>query len=70
MAFRRDIIKRSLVVAAIVGTVLNIINQGNVVMASGSLDVFKCILTYMVPYCVATYSAVKALATQPNSDMG
>lgn len=49
--------RRSLVVAVIVGTALNAINQGDVWLASGALNYWKIALTYLVPFCVATYGA-------------
>ncbi len=45
-------------VAMIVGTVLNLINQGDVLFGGGRIDFVKMILTFAVPYCVATYGAV------------
>ena len=50
--------RRSLVVALIVGTVLNLINQGDALFGGGHLNLTKIILTFVVPYCVATYGAV------------
>lgn len=50
--------KRSLYVALIVGTILNLINQGDVLLGHGDLNLTKLILTFLVPYCVATYGAV------------
>jgi hypothetical protein len=51
----------SLRIALVVGTILNIINQGSVVFSEGGrLDLVKCILTYFVPFAVATYSAYRA----------
>ena len=50
----------SLRIALVVGTLLNIINQGDAVFARGQLDVVKCLLTYFVPFAVATYSAYRA----------
>ncbi len=50
--------RRALWVAAIVGTVLNLINQGDAIIAGGPIDPLKMALTYLVPYCVATYGAV------------
>jgi hypothetical protein len=47
-----------LVVALIVGTILNLINQGDTIVAGLPLDVAKLLLTYLVPYCVSTYGAV------------
>jgi hypothetical protein len=45
-------------VALIVGTTLNLINQGDALFGHRHLDVAKLILTFVVPYCVATYGAV------------
>jgi hypothetical protein len=50
--------RRSLVVALIVGTILNLINQGDALVDGLPIDVVKLLLTYLVPYCVATYGAV------------
>ena len=50
--------RRSLVVALIVGTILNLINQGDALLGSGELNFSNIILTFAVPYCVATYGAV------------
>jgi hypothetical protein len=49
---------RSFFVALIVGTVLNLINQGDALFGDAHLNIIKVILTYAVPYCVATYGAV------------
>lgn len=53
--------KNSLVVALVVGTVLNAINQGDVLLSGSQLDWFKLALTYCVPFCVATYGAYNAI---------
>ena len=50
--------QRSLWVALIVGTILNLINQGDTLVSGRPLDVVKLVLTYIVPYFVATYGAV------------
>jgi len=63
-AFQRETIARSLKVALIVGTALNIINQGDALMNDEHVNIFKCLLTYTVPYCVATYGAVAALRSK------
>ncbi len=49
---------RALLVAAVVGTILNLINQGNTLLGAGSINWLKVALTYIVPYCVSTYGAV------------
>jgi len=56
--FTAGIIRRSLRVALIVGTILNLINQGDALFGSARLNVLKLLLTYSVPFCVATYGAV------------
>lgn len=58
LALSGGIPKRSAIVAAVVGTILNLINQGDVILNGGTCDVLKAALTYCVPYCVATYAAV------------
>jgi hypothetical protein len=50
--------RRSFIVALLVGTILNLINQGDVLLGAGRLNVTKLLLTFAVPYCVATYGAV------------
>lgn len=52
--------RRSLMVALVVGTILNLINQGEVLFEPLPVDWTKLVLTYLVPYCVATYGAVTA----------
>ena len=53
-------LKRSLLTAMVVGTVLTAINQGTVI-AGGHFPlalVWKIPLTYSVPFCVATWGAL------------
>ena len=50
--------RRSLYVALVVGTILNLINQGDAIFGSLSINWAKFVLTFIVPYCVATYGAV------------
>jgi hypothetical protein len=50
--------RRSFVVALIVGAILNLINQGDALFGQGHLNLTKIVLTFVVPYCVATYGAV------------
>ena len=62
--------RRSLVVALIVGTILNLINQGDALFGQAHLNLIKIILTFAVPYCVATYGAVsyRLSRTPPSGD--
>jgi hypothetical protein len=57
-ALSEGVPRRSLWVALVVGTILNLINQGDALLAGRPLDVVKLVLTYIVPYFVATYGAV------------
>jgi hypothetical protein len=50
--------RRALAVAAIVGSILNLINQGDRLFGTEQIDFAKVLLTFVVPYCVATYGAV------------
>jgi hypothetical protein len=52
--------RRSLIVTVIVGTLVNLINQGDVLFGYAELNWIKLVLTYVVPYGVATYGAVSA----------
>lgn len=61
IALRPAILKRSIIVAIVVGTVLNVINQGDVLTGNTAFDLLKCILTYLVPFCVSTYGSVSAI---------
>jgi hypothetical protein len=57
----RPLLKTALLTALVVGTVLTAINQGNVLLDSRFPPVlyWKIPLTYSVPYCVATWSALR-----------
>jgi hypothetical protein len=50
--------RHSFFVALVVGTVLNLINQGDALFGAMPLNWLKMILTYFVPYAVCTYGAV------------
>ncbi|WP_262695508.1 nitrate/nitrite transporter NrtS [Kordiimonas aquimaris] len=66
----RATVRRATRVGLIVGTVLVTINQWEAVSGDAPFDVLKVILTYMVPYCVSSYSAVMAYLefNKPNTD--
>jgi hypothetical protein len=54
---------RSFYVAIVVGTILNLINQGDALFGAVPVNWFKIALTYCVPYLVCTYGAVSARLT-------
>ncbi|WP_216635549.1 nitrate/nitrite transporter NrtS [Croceicoccus bisphenolivorans] len=51
---------RSLVVALIVGSILNAINQGDKIAALDGIVWWRVTLTFVVPFCVASYGAYSA----------
>jgi hypothetical protein len=57
--FRRETVVRAVKVAAIVGPILTVINQGDVLLSGEySPRVFlKIILTFLVPYGVSSFSS-------------
>jgi hypothetical protein len=57
-AFSDGVPRRSFLVALVVGTVLNVINQGDALLGTMPINWLKIILTYFVPYAVCTYGAV------------
>ena len=61
---RPPIVVRSLWVAVVVGSILNLINQGDRLAAGVPLDWGKLVLTYIVPFLVASFGAWSALASR------
>ncbi len=62
IAFQKDTVITALKVSVIVGILLNIINQGEVLFSAhfDQLDSVKLALTFIVPYLVSAYSTTKA----------
>lgn len=54
------VVSKALKVSVVVGSLLNLINQGDVLVPFDleHLNVFKLVLTYIIPYGVTTYTAV------------
>ena len=63
-ALERSVVIRALKVTAVVGTLLVAINHGDVFVGGGEINWFKIILTYMVPYAVATYAAAAQMVSR------
>jgi hypothetical protein len=53
-------VRRSLIVALVIGTVLNAINQGPEILTGHWPIWWKLILTYFVPFAVASYGSYAA----------
>lgn len=61
------VVRKALEVSAVVGTILFLINQLDVVL-SGNVTPFvllKVVLTYLVPFLVSTYSALEINRLRP-----
>ena len=58
-----DVVKRSLKVSLLVGSILVAINHGDLLLngAAGSELLWKIPMTYCVPYAVSTFASVDAL---------
>ena len=63
LAFNRATVNKAIIISLTVGTVLNLINQGDFIfhMQWEKINTFKILLTYLTPFCVSTYSTATAL---------
>jgi hypothetical protein len=61
---------RSFYVAILVGTILNVINQGDALFGVTPINWAKLLLTYFVPYAVSTYGAISYRLAQPMPKTG
>ena len=57
---RWPVLRTALLVALVVGSLLNAINQGDAILAGAAPDWTKLVLTYCVPVCVALFGAYSA----------
>jgi len=46
-------------VSLVVGTALNLVNQGPQILAGQGVQAGRVLLNYLVPFCVAAYSGAK-----------
>ena len=58
LAFGDGTPKKALMAALLVGTILTTINYGDVILRGESINYFKILLTYCVPFCVTTWGAI------------
>jgi hypothetical protein len=62
--FAPALVRRYLAVAMVVGTILNLINQGDALLSGAPLNWFKICLTYCVPFLVASYGSYSAILSR------
>ncbi|OUR79863.1 hypothetical protein A9Q83_02630 [Alphaproteobacteria bacterium 46_93_T64] len=60
--------KKALVIAFVVGSVLTAINHGDLLLSGSTPPIWKILLTFCVPYCVATWGAVTGKRAQWSRD--
>ena len=63
IASNYSIVKKAVLTSMIVGTILNLINQGNLIFTNqiAELSVTKMTITYLTPFMVSIYSTTTAL---------
>jgi len=68
IALQKNILTRAIKVALVVGSILMLINHGDVILSNGLQikEFIKITLTYFVPYCVSTYSSTEAVCAAEN----
>ncbi len=64
IARSRRIARNAITVSLVVGTVLNLINQGGPVLRGEHVTWWNVLMNYVVPCCVSTYSAVRNQLSQ------
>jgi hypothetical protein len=57
MAADPGIVRRAVKVSAVVGTVLNLVNQGQSLLDGGAISWPHALLNYVVPFCVKVHGA-------------
>lgn len=69
LALEASVVRRALVMAAIVGTILVFINHGMCIVNGkfGGMCLFQSALTFFVPYAVSTISSVMAMSEKNRS---
>ncbi|WP_209279453.1 nitrate/nitrite transporter NrtS [Parasedimentitalea huanghaiensis] len=64
MVFGDGTPRKALMTALVVGTILTLINHGDLVLAGELPPMWKVLLTYLTPFCVTTWGAVTGKRAQ------
>lgn len=72
IALEASVRKRALKVATIVGSILAVINHGDALISGNATATVwvKIVLTFVVPYCVATFASVQAIRQRSGGRSG
>lgn len=62
-----DLLLRAAKISLIVGSALNLINQGDVLWGDSELSIMHLLLNYVVPFGVSTFSALQVRDSQSAS---
>ncbi len=65
--FSQPILGNSIRIALVVGTILNVINQGDRLFSGSGILLASLLLNYVVPFRVATFSASRHAMHQPST---
>ena len=63
LAFGDGTPKKALLSALVVGSILTIVNHGDMILSGEYPSWLKVLLTYFVPYCVTTWGAITGKLT-------
>lgn len=66
ITFQNSTIKKGFIISAVVGTLLNLINQGNLIFTNHlpEVSILKISLTYLTPFVVSVYSITSTIIKQ------
>ena len=57
--FKPRIVRAAVKVAMVVGTILNVINNGEQIWTHQVVNIWPIAMNYLVPFCVSSYSAAR-----------
>lgn len=62
--------RKAAITALVVGSILTLINHGDLILSGQPPPLLKVLLTYCVPYCVTTWGALTGKLSALNSTPG
>lgn len=68
LMFSRRIAWAALKVAVVVGSVLNVINNGQQLWSHHAVNLWQVAMNFVVPFCVSSYSAARNEAQRAKGD--